>query len=114
MIKAEREGGMHGGHRTAPIPQSWNPSGDSLRELVLHMVQHLVDIPARAAVSAIEGEHTVILKVTVAPCDVGKVIGKKGRIAEALRTILSAAAGKRGKRALMEVIEEHTGGRERL
>lgn len=98
-------------HRTALIPPSWNPSGDSLRELTLQMVQHLVDAPALADVSTTEGQHTVILEVKVAPSDVGKVIGKKGRIADALRTILSAAAGKQGKRALLEIIEEPAGER---
>jgi predicted RNA-binding protein YlqC (UPF0109 family) len=68
------------------------------------MVQQLVDVPTQVAVSTTEGQHTVILKVTVAPTDVGKVIGKKGRIAEALRTILGAAAAKLGKRALLEIV----------
>jgi predicted RNA-binding protein YlqC (UPF0109 family) len=69
------------------------------------MVRQLVDTPAEVEVSATEGEHTVILTVKVAPTDVGKVIGKKGRIADALRIILSAAAAKQGKRAVLEIIE---------
>lgn len=105
MIKVEQERGGQGGCRTPPIPQSWNPSGNNLQELVVQMVQHLVDMPAHVTVSTIEGEHTMILKVAVVPGDVGKVIGKKGRIAEALRTILGAAAGKQGKRALLEIME---------
>jgi predicted RNA-binding protein YlqC (UPF0109 family) len=70
------------------------------------MVRQLVDTPAEVAVSATESQHTVILTVRVVPTDVGKVIGKKGRIADALRTIVSAAAAKQGKRALLEIIEE--------
>jgi len=70
------------------------------------LVQQLVDMPGEAGVSATEGQHTVIIKVWVAPTDVGKVIGKKGRIADALRIIVNAAAAKQGKRALLEIIEE--------
>ena len=92
-------------HHTATRPPTGDRSADSLQELVLQMVQQLVDVPARVTVSAIEGERTVILKVAVAQGDLGKVIGKKGRIAEALRTILSAAASRQGKRALLEIIE---------
>lgn len=102
----EREVGMHALHGTAPILPRWNKAGDSLQELVLEIVRQLVDTPVEVAVSATEGQHTVILKVRVAPTDVGKVIGKKGRIAGALRTILSAAAAKQGKRALLEILEE--------
>lgn len=102
---------MHASYQTGPIPQRWNRSEDRLRELLLYMVQQLVDAPALADVSTTEGQHTVILEVKVAPSDVGKVIGKKGRIADALRTILSAAAGKQGKRALLEIIEEPAGER---
>jgi len=96
---------------TTSIPPSWNRSGDSLRELTLQMVQHLVDAPALADVSTTEGQHTVILTVTVVVSDLGKVIGKKGRIADALRTIVSAAAGKQGKRAVLEIIEAPAGER---
>ena len=97
---------MHGYQQTAARPPQWNPSGDSLQTLVLQMVQQLVDMPGEAGVSATEGQHTVIIKVWVAPTDVGKVIGKKGRIADALRTIVSAAGAKQGKRALLEISEE--------
>lgn len=97
---------MHALHRTVSRPPRGNQAGDGLQELVLQMVQQLVDTPAEVAVSATEGQHTVILKVRVAPTDVGKVIGKKGRIADALRTIVSGAAAKQGKRALLEIIEQ--------
>ncbi|MBI3326362.1 MAG: KH domain-containing protein [Nitrospinae bacterium] len=97
--------------RPAPIPLSRNRSEDSLREVLLCMVQQLVDAPALADVSSTEGQHTVVLTVRVAPADVGQVIGKQGRIADALRTILSAAAGKQGKRALIEIIDEPAGER---
>ena len=97
---------MHALHGTAPILPRWNSSGDSLQVLVLEIVRQLVDTPVEVAVSATEGQHTVVLTVRVAPTDVGKVIGKKGRIADALRIIVNAAAAKQGKRALLEIIEE--------
>ena len=97
---------MHAFQQTAARPPTWTLSGDSLQALVLQMVRQLVDTPGEVAVTATEGQHTVILKVRVAPTDVGKVIGKKGRIADALRIILSAAAAKQGKRALLEISEE--------
>jgi uncharacterized protein len=100
---------MRASHQTAQALQSYNPSGDSLQELLLYMVQQLVDVPTLVAVSATHGQYTLILKVRVGPSDLGKVVGKKGRIADALRTILSAAAGKQGKRALIEIIEEPPG-----
>jgi predicted RNA-binding protein YlqC (UPF0109 family) len=103
---------MRASRQTAQAVKSWNRSGDSLQDLLLYMVQQLVDVPALVAVSATQGQHTLILKVTVVPSDRGKVIGKKGRIADALRTILSAAAGKQGKRALIEIIEEPPGRRQ--
>ena len=92
--------------QTAAGLPTWTLAGDSLQALLLQMVRQLVDTPGEVAVSATEGQHTVILKVRVAPTDVGKVIGKKGRIADALRIILSAAAGKQGKRGLLEISEE--------
>ena len=104
---------MHALQQTAPRPPNWNPSEESLQELVFQMVRQLVDTPAQVAVSVIEGQHIVILQVRVAPNDLGQVIGKKGRIAGALRTILTAAAGKQGKRALLEIIEEPARGEER-
>lgn len=97
---------MYALRETAQVLHSWNRPEDSLEELLLRMAQRLVDAPGLVTVSAIEGQHTVILKVKVAPNDVGKLIGKKGRIADALRIILSAAAAKQGKRALLEIIEQ--------
>jgi predicted RNA-binding protein YlqC (UPF0109 family) len=60
------------------------------------MAQTLVDVPGLMTVRATKGQHAVILEVKVAPTDVGKLIGKQGRIADALRTILSAAAAQQG------------------
>ena len=103
---------MRASCQPAPARQCRNGAEDGLQELLLHMAQTLVDVPELVTVRATEGQHTVILEVRVAPTDVGKLIGKQGRIADALRTILSAAAAKQGKRALLEIIEEAPGKRQ--
>jgi uncharacterized protein len=102
---------MHASRQPAPARQCRDRVGNGLRELLLHMAQTLVDVPGLVAVRATQGQHTVIFEVRVAPTDVGKLIGKQGRIADALRTILSAAAGKQRRRALIKIIEEPPGKR---
>ena len=76
-----------------------------MKDLIKRIVQSLVDNPEQVEVSAIEGEHTLVLEIRVAKSDIGKVIGKKGRTAQALRVILSAAAGKAKKRATIGILE---------
>lgn len=75
------------------------------KELVEFMVKSLVDIPEEVTVNMIEGEKSTILELHVASEDIGKVIGKQGRIAKAIRTILSASATKSGKRAVLEILD---------
>lgn len=75
------------------------------KELVEFMVRSLVDNPEEVSVNVIEGEKSTILELHVASEDVGKVIGKQGRIAKAIRTILSASATKDGKRATLEILD---------
>lgn len=75
------------------------------KELVEFMVRSLVDQPDEVSVNVIEGEKSTILELHVAEGDVGKVIGKQGRIAKAIRTILSASATKDGKRAVLEILD---------
>ncbi|MBQ2258959.1 MAG: KH domain-containing protein [Spirochaetales bacterium] len=75
------------------------------KELVEFMVRSLVDCPEEVSVNVIEGEKSTILELHVASEDVGKVIGKQGRIAKAIRTILSASATKDGKRATLEILD---------
>ncbi len=75
-----------------------------LKELIETIVNALVDNPAQVEVSEIEGEMTSIIELRVAKADLGKVIGKQGRNADAMRTILSAASTKIGKRAILEII----------
>jgi uncharacterized protein len=76
-----------------------------LKELVDFMARALVDNPEKVKVSEIEGEQTSVIELRVAKEDLGKVIGKQGRTARAMRTILSAASTKIRKRAVLEIIE---------
>lgn len=73
-------------------------------ELVKYIAQALVDNPEAVVVNEIEGEQSVIIELKVAPDDMGKVIGKQGRIAKAIRTVVKAAATKENKRVIVEII----------
>ena len=75
------------------------------KELVEFVVKSLVDAPDEVSVNVIEGEKSTILELKVAQEDVGKVIGKQGRIAKAIRAILSASATRDGKRATLEILD---------
>ncbi len=75
------------------------------KELVEFVVKNLVDKPEEVVVDVVEGEKSTILELHVASDDIGKVIGKQGRIAKAIRTILSASATKDGKRAVLEILD---------
>ncbi|MDA8306584.1 MAG: KH domain-containing protein [Deltaproteobacteria bacterium] len=76
-----------------------------LKELIEFMARALVDNPEKVRVSEIEGEQTSVIELRVSKEDLGKVIGKQGRTARAMRTILSAASTKIRKRAVLEIIE---------
>ncbi|MGB8990453.1 MAG: KH domain-containing protein [Desulfobaccales bacterium] len=76
-----------------------------MKELVKFIAQSLVDNPEQVQVTEIEGEQTSVIELKVAKEDLGKVIGKQGRTARAMRTILSAASTKIRKRAVLEIIE---------
>ncbi len=75
------------------------------REMVEFIAKSLVDDPDGVEVNVIEGEKSTILELKVSPADIGKVIGKHGRIAKAVRTLLSAAASKTGKRVVLEILD---------
>ncbi len=77
-----------------------------MKELVEMMVKALVDKPDEVVVTEVEGRHSAVIELKVAQEDIGKVIGKKGAHAQALRTIISAAGGKRKKRYVLEILEE--------
>lgn len=78
---------------------------EQLRELISFIAKALVDDPDSVQVVAVEGEKTVILELTVASSDLGKVIGKDGRTARAMRTLLSSTSARYSKRAVLEIIE---------
>ena len=75
-----------------------------MKELLEMLAKAVVDEPDEVDVTVVEGEVSVILQLHVAPDDIGKVIGKQGRIAKAIRTIVRASAVKEGKRAIVEII----------
>ncbi len=75
------------------------------KDLVEFIARSLVDEPKQVEVAVIEGEKSTILELKVAEDDIGKVIGKHGRIAKAVRTILSAASSKSGKRFVLEILD---------
>jgi len=77
----------------------------TLKELVETMVRALVDIPEEVKVSEISGEQTTVFELVVAKGDLGKVIGKQGKTAKALRTILTGASTKLRKRSVLEIVE---------
>ena len=76
-----------------------------MKDLILSIAKALVDQPDKVSVTEIEGNNTNVLELSVAKSDMGKVIGKQGRIAYAIRTILSAAGGKTRKRYVLEIVE---------
>ena len=80
-------------------------STDNMKDLIEYIAKALVDEPDQVKVNEVEGEKTSVLELTVAKEDLGKVIGKQGRTARAIRTILSAASTKIRKRSVLEIIE---------
>jgi len=75
------------------------------KDLVEYIAKSLVDQPDEVLVNVVEGEQSTILELRVASDDVGKVIGKQGRIANAVRVILSASAAKSGKHVQLEILD---------
>ncbi len=78
---------------------------ESMKDLIEYIAKALVDEPDQVRVSEVEGEKTSVIELNVAKEDLGKVIGKQGRTARAIRTILSAASTKIRKRSVLEIIE---------
>ena len=76
-----------------------------MKDLLIRIAQALVDDPEQVRVNEIESTRTVVLELRVAKSDMGKVIGKKGKTAHAIRTVLNAASGKAGKRHMLEILE---------
>ncbi len=76
-----------------------------MKELIEYIAKSLVDDPSSVEVAEVEGASAIILELRVAPEDMGRVIGRGGRVANAMRTLLRVVAAKQGKRASLEIIE---------
>jgi predicted RNA-binding protein YlqC (UPF0109 family) len=76
-----------------------------MKQFIETIVKNLVDHPDQVTVSEVDGEKTTVYELRVGPGDLGKVIGKKGRTAGAIRILISAASAKKGKRAMLEILE---------
>ncbi len=76
-----------------------------MRELIEYVAKALVDGPDSVEVKEIEGEKTIVYELRVDAGDLGKIIGREGRTAKAIRTIVTAASMKKGKRAVLEILE---------
>jgi len=77
-----------------------------MREFVESIIKHIVDLPDEVQVQEVKAERVILLEIRVAKEDMGKVIGKGGRVANALRTIVGAAAAKQKKRVMVEILED--------
>lgn len=78
---------------------------DSMQELITFVAKSLVDKPDEVEVTVVDGDRTVIYELLVAREDLGKVIGKEGRTARAIRALLAASSAKHRKRSVLEIIE---------
>jgi predicted RNA-binding protein YlqC (UPF0109 family) len=76
----------------------------NMREFIEYIVRSLVDDPSQVRVTEIEGANTIIYELRVAPEDMGRVIGKGGRVANAMRTLLRVVAARQGRRASLEIV----------
>ena len=76
-----------------------------MKELVIHVVKQLADNPEKVKVKEVKGEQNIILELSTAKEDIGRIIGKQGRTIKALRTLLNAASVKTGHRVTIEVIK---------
>lgn len=77
-----------------------------MKDLILYIARGLLDQPERVEVTEIVGDQTTVLELKVSPDDLGKIIGRQGRTAKALRTVVNAAALKAGKRIILEIVEK--------
>jgi predicted RNA-binding protein YlqC (UPF0109 family) len=75
------------------------------KDLIEYLAKSLVDDPSQVQVNIVEGEKSTILELRVAEKDIGKVIGKHGRIAKAIRTVLQAASARTGKHTVLEILD---------
>lgn len=96
--------------RLDPVPADGEPTRAprvvDVKGLVAAIVKALVDHPDQVVVTEVEGTHSCVIELSVSPEDVGKVIGKKGIHADAIRRIVHAVGGKNKKRYVLEILEE--------
>lgn len=76
-----------------------------MKEFIENIVRELVDNPDEVRLTEVQGSKTTVYELRVGPGDLGKVIGKKGQTAKAIRTLISAISAKQGKRAVLEILE---------
>jgi predicted RNA-binding protein YlqC (UPF0109 family) len=76
-----------------------------MKDLAYKIVTALVDYPEEVTVTEIEGSQSIVIEIAVAKDDIGKIIGKQGKTAMALRTLINAAAGKQRKHIILEILE---------
>ena len=79
--------------------------GTGIKDFIENIAKHLVDKPQEVSVTEIDGERTIVYELRVGYGDLGKVIGKRGQTAKSIRILLAAASAKRGKRAVLEILE---------
>jgi predicted RNA-binding protein YlqC (UPF0109 family) len=90
---------------TGGRPSDTPAEAGRMEELVAYLARGLVDRPDDIRVERVERDDAVVLRLHVAPEDVGKVIGRQGRVVRALRTVVRAGGTKRGERMLLEIVE---------
>jgi uncharacterized protein len=90
---------------TGAAPNATKKSLGELTKMIEYMARMLVDLPDQVEVNEIEGENTTVIELKVAKEDLGKIIGKQGRTARAVRTVLNGASTKLRKRTVLEIIE---------
>ena len=76
-----------------------------MKELLEYIAKSLVDFPEDVSVTEVDGEQTTVLELRVNDADMGKVIGKQGRIAKSIRALIKAASGRSGKRVVVEIVQ---------
>lgn len=89
----------------SPAPAGQKKQLSELARMIEYMARMLVDLPDQVEINEIEGENTTVIELKVAKEDLGKIIGKQGRTARAVRTVLNGASTKLRKRTVLEIIE---------
>ena len=84
---------------------NYNQADLDMKQLIEDIAKALVDLPEEVVVSEVQGEQVTVLELRVAPTDLGKVIGKQGRTARSIRTLLGAAGMKLNRRFTLEILE---------